>query len=146
MEQLCLLQAAVPHREHLRPGLFGRERVVDRTLGERETVLRAREGLDFVFDIGLRQQLVEIARDVGRYAAVGFGEGVIELTLDAVEKKMRRILLVGDNADAIERGGRLDAMRVERRGVGDVLAAHAITDTADGARLALVLRVEESEE
>src|SRR5438477_1034450 len=110
------LQRALPQREHLVPGLFGRQRVVDGALVEREAVLGAGEHLELVLDAVLVEEPFELARDVLRHAAVGFGEGVIEFALDFVELQMRRVLLVGDDADAIERGRWFDAVREGRRG------------------------------
>ena len=109
-------------------------------------MLGAGEHLDLVLDVVLFQQALQLARDVRRHAAVGLGEGVIEFALDPVEEQMRRILLVGDDADPVERGGRCDPMREDRRRGGDVLAAHAIADAADRAGLGLVLRVEKAEQ
>ena len=58
-------------------------------------------------------RLLQLAGDVGGDALIDFGESVVELALDLVEEEVRRILLVGDDADAIERGGGLDPVREE---------------------------------
>src|SRR5579862_9506513 len=88
----ALFQRALPHREHLGPGFLGRQRVVDRPLGEREAVLGAGEGLHLVLDVVLFEEALQFTRDVRRHAAVGLGERVIEFALDAVEEFVRRIL------------------------------------------------------
>src|SRR5205085_9755334 len=72
------LQRALPQGEHLVPGLFGRQRVVDGALVEGEAVLGAGEHLELVFDAILFEEPFEFARNVLRHAAIGLGEGVIE--------------------------------------------------------------------
>jgi hypothetical protein len=52
-------------------------------------VLGTGEGLDLMFDIGLGEKRSEVAGNVRRNAAVGLGEGVIELALDLIEEQMR---------------------------------------------------------
>ena len=105
-----LFQRAIPHGKHLVPGFLGREGVVDRPLGERETVLGAGKHLKFVLDAVLFQKAFQLARDMRRYAAIGLGEGVIEFALDPVEEQVGRILLVGNDADPVQRRGRGDPM------------------------------------
>ena len=52
-----LLEAVVPHREDLAPGLLGGERVVDRALGEAEAVVRAGEYFELVLRVDLVTRL-----------------------------------------------------------------------------------------
>src|SRR3954469_11920061 len=82
-----LFQRAVPHFEHLVPGLLGCQRVVDRPLGKRETVLGAGEYFQLVLDAVLFQQTLEFAGDMRRDAAVGLGEGVVEFAPDPVKQQ-----------------------------------------------------------
>jgi hypothetical protein len=52
----ALFQRAAPQREHLVPGLLGRQRVVDGALAEGEAVLGAGEHLQLVLDAVLIEQ------------------------------------------------------------------------------------------
>ena len=109
-------------------------------------MLGAGEHLELVLDAVLFEEPFEFARDVLRHAAIGLGEGVIELALHLPELQMWRVFLVGNDADPVERGGRFDPMREACRGGGDVLAAHAIADTTHRPRFCLVLRVDKAEQ
>src|SRR5438874_9930253 len=97
------LQRALPQREHLVPGLFGRQRVVDGALVEGEAVLGAGEHLELVLDAVLVEEPFEFAGDVLRHAAIGLGEGVIELALHLPELQMWRVFLVGNDPDPVDR-------------------------------------------
>src|SRR5437763_2675382 len=96
------LQRALPRREHLVPGLFGGQRVVDGALVEGEAVLGAGEHLELVLDAVLVEEPFEFAGDVLRHAAIGLGEGVIELALHLPELQMWRVFLVGNDPDPVE--------------------------------------------
>src|SRR5204862_2659934 len=85
------LQRALPQREHLVPGLFGRQRVVNGALVEGEAVLGAGEHLELVLDAVLFEEPFEFARDVLRHAAIGLGEGIIELAQHLPELQMWRV-------------------------------------------------------
>src|SRR5438874_3353218 len=92
--EATLFQRSAPQREHLVPGLLGREGVVDGALVEGEAVLGARKHLQLVLDAVLFEKALQLARDVLRHAAVGLGESVVELALDLVEAEMGRVFLV----------------------------------------------------
>src|SRR6516164_2015073 len=99
-----LFQVSIPHRDDLRPGGFGRFRLVNVALGKLEAMPAALIGVDGV----ARARLVEGGAQ-GRDHRFGnmlvdLGEGVIHLALDAIDQEMGRVLGLGHDPDAIERG------------------------------------------
>src|SRR5271165_2119964 len=75
-----LLQMPIPHREDLPPGLFCRQRVVDRALWKAEAVMRAGEHMQLVPGARLVQSRLQLGDHVLRYRLVAFGEGAIQYT------------------------------------------------------------------
>jgi hypothetical protein len=51
-------------------------------------VQRAREHLQFVFDVSFVESSLQLAGDVGRDGLVGLVERVVELALDLVEQQV----------------------------------------------------------
>ena len=79
------------------------------------------------------QRLRESGDDVLGDERVVLGESEIELGLDAVREQVGGIVLVGDDAHAVERGDRAEALGEDSGGGDHVAPAHAVADGAGGA-------------
>ena len=108
-------------------------------------MIGSREFLDKAFRSRHLKGITQSRDHMVRHMLIALGEAVIELTLNLIEQKVRRVLLVSDDANAVKRGRRLDPARVMRGDGGDLPATHAVPDTAHGTGFDPALGVKPSE-
>ena len=83
---------------------MGGLRGIDRPLRETEAVIGAREFLDQAFRSRHLKGITQSRDHMVWHMLIALGEAVIELTLNLIEQKVRRVLLVSDDANAVKRG------------------------------------------
>ena len=102
-------------------------------LRERETVLGVGVDLDAVRHARVGEDARQPVEHGLRHIRVFGGEAEIEFGGDFRSAQMRRIVLVGDDADPVEGRGGGDAAPIGGGDGDDELAAHAIADATHRA-------------